>query len=288
MARLASMEAMQASIAAQAGSVNTGSVLAATGGLENPGGGPRSRATASAAAAAALAAYLKSLSNTETNRYKDNNNNDDLNCKMFPYSEADEKCKGNNAHHAIPDHCWRAGGKLQKMIVNQGKAYREYGDGFFGPLAPLGYLVEVISEDIGTKIDNITPGGTYYHIHENGEPIVDKKNGLAICVTGKGKTLDHGSIHKKIDEAEAALGELGRPKYTTTLAKMQEAAATAISEVTKCDREDLLRQMRAYYGKLFKNAPPESIKLRADPRGQNTSTPGSDPILNDRTGAPTL
>lgn len=86
-----------------------------------PGGGRRNPKGATAVALAAAAAF-KTMANVLTQQYRDNKDDDEKKCELFPYSERDKKCpKGmtdfsTNAHHAIPDHSWRAGGATQKTI----------------------------------------------------------------------------------------------------------------------------------------------------------------------------
>ena len=107
---------------------------------------------------------------------------------------------------------------------------------------------------------------------------VNKDKGLSICVTGKGKTLQHGRIHKAMDKLEDKLGANGNPKYTATLEDMEKAAAESISEVTGCDKKNLKDQLRKYHDDLgFKK--PEETLLRADSGGKNTSQWGRDPIF---------
>ena len=112
---------------------------------------------------------------------------------------------------------------------------------------------------------------------------MDKEKGLAICVDGKGKTLTHGAIHGVMDKLEDSLGANGSPKYTATLEQMEEAAAESISKVTKCDKQNLKDQLRAYHEKQGFTEPDKTL-LRADSGGKNTAKWGKDPIINQRVG----
>jgi hypothetical protein len=239
-----------------------------------PGGGGRRdpRAAANALLAAKLAAAMKTAANVLTQRYQDNEDNDKKKCELFPYSERDKKCpKGmtdikTNAHHAIPDHCWRAGGITQKTI-NAGM--KNAGDS--GGL--LGKLVQHFGMDGTQALDDLLPGGSYYDARMN------KEKGLSICVTGNGKNLQHGAIHKAMDSLEDQLGAKGDPKYTATLKDMEEAAAESISKVTGCDKQNLKDQLRKYHNDLGFNEPEKTL-LRADSGGKNTSQWGKDPIFS--------
>ena len=269
---------------AATGTVVTGGAMGAGGagamgaGMADPGdfpgggGGRRDpRAPANAALAAALTTAAKTAANVLTQQYRDNKDDDEKKCELFPYSERDKKCpKGmtdfsTNAHHAIPDHSWRAGGATQKTI-NAG--LKKSGDS--GTL--VGKLVEHFGMDGTQALDDLLPGGAYYDARMN------KEKGLSICVTGKGKTLQHGRIHKAMDKLEDKLGANGNPKYTATLEDMEKAAAESISEVTGCDKKNLEDQMRKYHEDLGFTEPKKTL-LRADSGGKNTSQWGKDPIF---------
>lgn len=236
----------------QAGTANPG---------DFPGGGGRRdpRAAANAALAAALAAMLKSAANVLTQTYLDNGDNSNQKCKLFPYKNRDKECagKGQNAHHAIPDHCWRPGSGIQKLMSDR-----------FGS----------VGAAMGRKIDDAGSSKNYYFDNMN------KGEGLAICVGGAGKTGTHGAIHTLFDAAEATLGEAGSPKYTAKLGDLEDAAAKAMSLATGCNEADLKKQLREYHDS--KSHGPDT-KLRADPYGKNTTSPTDfnvDPIFRSRNG----
>ena len=216
-------------------------------------------------------AFLKSLENIGTNHYNDNQDNDNQDCELFPYSERDEKCKGKNAHHVIPDHCWRTtpgvGAKLLAMI------------------AP----------DTEAAIAKAT-GQYYYPVQE--DPIskqetgMDRDSGLCICVSGEGKTLKHGAIHAIFDDAEKALGQKGNPQWTAKLDDMENEAVKAIATVTGCDPAAMKRRLREYHNSRRLKEDPNDPRagdttdtmVRADPSGRNTGVGKGDPVINHRSG----
>lgn len=275
------------------GGMAEGAVLTGAGGMpamgagagpvdpDVPGGArrPGRRGAVVTATATALGVGAKSIANVATQVYRDNQDNEDKKCLLFPYSERAEKCpKGTgelttNAHHAIPDHCWRTGGVTQKTI-NTG--LKEAGN----TETLIGKMAEHYGMQATQKLDDLLPGGDYYYSQ------MDKEKSLAICVTGKGKKLQHGDIHKQMDRLEDALGAKSKPQYTATLGQMEEAAAESISNVTGCDKQDLINQMRKYHDTM--KLDPDKTILRADSGGKNTSEWGKDPILGSRTGADQL
>ncbi len=158
-------------------------------------------------------------------------------CRLRKFSEG---CpSGQTAHHCVPDHCFRKSGE-------NGKYY---------------------------------PGA------------VQHADGLCVCVTGSTKTssitgkrisrknfksdtehaanlAQHGRIHLKFDKLEQNLGTEGNPVNSTTLGKLEDAAADVVSEVTGCDRNDLKKQLRDYHKS---NNLPAKTPLRADPFGRRPS-----------------
>lgn len=115
---------------------------------------------------------------------------------------------------------------------------------------------------------------------------VEHKDGLSICVTGKDKSIgQHKRIHRKFDAREADLGNKGNPRHSAKLGDLENAAADVASEVTKCDRDDLKKQLRAHHKKRGLGA---NTLLRADPGGQKTPPPFNKMGTNQATasGAP--
>lgn len=201
--------------------------------------------------------------NVDTNRYQDNKNDkDDGKCKLFPYKERKTKCPKGNAHHAVPDHCWRMGSAT----------YLSLGRAMTGPFSRTA-IGDIAAQKFEESMSN---DGKYYFSN------MDKEEGLAICVEGKGKTLVHGAIHETFDAEEKKLGEAGNPKWTTQLGKLEDKAAESIAAETGCDPQDLKKQMRDYHqGKGFK----EDTMLRADPYGKNTTSMTDfkiDPVMKSR------
>ena len=133
-------------------------------------------------------------------------------------------------------------------------------------------MVEGFGMSATQSLDDMLPGDDYYYSQ------MDKEKGLAICVTGNGKSLQHGDIHKLMDSLEDKLGAKGKPMYTATLEDMEDAAAESISRVTGCNKQNLKDQFREYHNKLGFTEP-QKILLRADSGGKNTSLWGKDPII---------
>ncbi len=136
-----------------------------------------------------LAAALKSIENLMTNRYRDHEAPEDQNCELFPYRERKTKCPNGNAHHVVPDHCWRMGSGIQKLLP----AMRA-----------------------SAELDDALPHSEGACYHKN----MQKADGLSICVDGKGKTGTHGKIHDVFDPAELALGQKGNPPYTSQAGRL--------------------------------------------------------------------
>ncbi|MFZ6675228.1 hypothetical protein [Undibacterium sp. Xuan67W] len=217
---------------------------------------------------------LRTTENVGTNRHKDNKEDKDENkCILFAYKERKTKCPKGNAHHAIPDHCWRMG---NSVYLSLGRAAAK--------MMPIpGKLGEAVADKAAqTFEESMVDAGRYYH------PKMDKQEGLSICVEGAGKTLVHGAIHTLFDAEEKKLGEAGNPKWTAKLGDLEDKAAESMALETGCDKDDLKNQMRAYHQKKDLD---EKKLLRADPFGKNTTSMTNfeiDPILKmkmpDHTG----
>jgi len=195
--------------------------------------------------------------NVDTNRYQDNKNDkDDKKCKLFPYKERKTKCPGgdDNAHHAIPDHCWRMGNSVYLGLAKSAVKLLPW------PLS--GEAVQNVASQAFEESKSYDQSKYYY-------PKMNKEEGLAICVEGKGKSGVHGLIHTAFDKEEYRLGEAGDPKWTAKLGDLEDRAAASIAAETGCDPVDLKKQLRDYHQE--KNLGEDS-KLRADPFGKNTTS----------------
>lgn len=259
-------QAMTAQQAAMAGSAGVAGV-ATGGGLTAaqaeavgvaPGGGRRNPNLIGPGAG--MMAILKAIENIRTNKYKDHQTPDDQNCELFPYKDRKTKCPNGNAHHVIPDHCWRAGSGIQKLLP---------------------------SIRANADLDDLLPhdNGSYYYANMN------KDEGLSICVDGKGKTGTHGVIHGLFDPVELMIGESAKPPaplYTAKLGDLEDAAAKAVFLATGCSEQNIKQQLRNYHnGKALG----ENTMLRADPFGKNTTSPTdftADPVIRSRTGGDKL
>lgn len=204
----------------------------------------------------------RTTDNIITNRMLDNKEpDDDPKCILYPYRERKEKCPNNASHHAIPDHCWRMG---NSVLLALGKGATSW-------------MPEAMSDKLAQEFEeSMSHDGKYYYDKMN------KEEGLAICVTGAGKTLDHGKIHALFDEGEKKLGENGIPQWTATLGDLEDLAADAIAATTGCDRKKMKDQLRKYHQAKSLE---EKFHLRADPFGKNTTSMtnyGIDPIIRMR------
>jgi hypothetical protein len=202
-----------------------------------------------------------STENVGTNRYSDNQDNNNQDCELFPYKDRKKKCDGKNAHHAVPDHCWRTTPGMQSTLAD---TY-----GIVGALA-------------GAAIDKVA-GSYYYPVKKDpisgNETGMNQDSGLAICVSGQGKTLKHGAIHQIFDKEETRLGENGDPKWTAKLGDLEDAAAKSIADATGCDKAYIKSQLRQYHESRDLKS---DALLRADPSGKNTGIGKGDPVINSR------
>lgn len=199
--------------------------------------------------------FFRTRDNISTNRNQDNEKNkDEQNCKLFEYRHRKTQCPNGNAHHAIPDHCWRMG---NSVYLSLGRAA--------GNMLPLpGALKTAAADKIAqTFEESMVESGRYYHAN------MGKQDGLSICVEGAGKTLIHGAIHTLFDDAEKKLGETGDPKWTAKLGNLEDAAAETISKETGCNKEDIKKQLKTYH--VGKNLGEDTL-LRADPFGKKTTS----------------
>jgi len=224
--------------AAAAGTGSAMGAVGAAGGQYPDDRRPGSGGPGMIGPSAGMAAILKAIENLMTNRYKDHEQPDKPNCELFPYKDRKTKCsgKGQASHHVIPDHCWRPGSGIQKLIP---------------------------SDRMGAEIDDMLTHDNYYYQNMN------KAEGLSICVDGGGKTGTHGVIHGLFDPAEAAIGKIGKPPFTGKLGDLEDAAAKAVSLATGCPEASIKTQLREYHNT---KALDEGKMLRADPFGKNTTS----------------
>lgn len=184
---------------------------------------------------------LRDMSNVETNRYKDNKNDkDNPKCKIFRYGDKDKECPDGQAHHIVPDRCWRAPGK--RGAINTG--------------------VELIDDAVDDLLQEVLPwrkGGYYY-----GEKM-DEKKGWAICVTKK----QHDAIHFIHNRQEKLLGENGDPKWVATLGQLENIGADAVSEVTGCNRDAIKKKLQEEHENVGLQ---QNTLVRADPSGRSGLT----------------
>ena len=198
---------------------------------------------------------LKLLENLLTNRYKDNKDSDDgPNCKLFPYSEKNQECKGGKAHHIVPDRCWRSPGSRGKWTS----------------IPPLDAVIDDTIQDL-PGIGKLWKGGYY-------STKMDEGKGMCICVTGE----QHKAIHAMHDTAEKIIGDNAKPKFITTLKVEEELGARAVSAATGCSEATIAEKLRQYHDA---NSLPGDTKVRADPYGQSDLTIDNfNSIVNIRTG----
>lgn len=94
---------------------------------------------------------------------------------------------------------------------------------------------------------------------------ITEGQGLVVCVTGKGRQLQHGQIHSYYDKKERVLGKVSNPKGVTTLEKLELIGAISVSKVLKCNKAILLAELRTYH--LGYGMGPD-FKVTADPTGK--------------------
>lgn len=184
----------------------------------------------------------KLLENLLTNRYKDNKEDDDSpKCKLFPYKDKKQECKGGKAHHVVPDRCWRSPGTR----------------GQWTNIPPIDAVIDDAMQEL-PGIGKLWKGGYY-------STKMDEGNGLAICVTG----AQHDAIHGMHDKAEKIIGDNANPKYTATLRQEEELGARAVSAATGCSEAAIARKLKEYHE--ARGLPGDTI-VRADPYGQSGLT----------------
>ncbi len=94
---------------------------------------------------------------------------------------------------------------------------------------------------------------------------ITEGQGLVVCVTGKGRQLQHGQIHSYYDKKERVLGKVSTPKGVTTLEKLELIGAFSVSKVLKCNKAILLAELRAYHAGYGMGP---DFKVTADPTGK--------------------
>lgn len=246
------------------GGMAEGAVITGAGGMQSragvagggmdpdyPGRGPSPRDLVNAA----LAAKLASLANTLTQTYKDNQDNNNKNCKTFTYNKKGTECKGGKAHHMVPDRAWRSPGTR----------------GEWTSIPPIDAKLSDLRESI-PGIGKLYKGGYYYSNMDEGK-------GLCICLTGD----DHDKVHAIYDEIEKVAGLSNKPQYTAKLQQLEELAAKTISAVTGCNEEKLKEDLKNHHESLGFS---EDTLVRADPRGASglTIEKFSDLVFNKTPG----
>lgn len=139
----------------------------------------------------------------------------------------------------------------------------------------------------GSGSPNCCPGKTGHHLvpvhcfmppgarKAGGQPYSDWPNydgnsAPTVCVEGGSKTLEHGELHEKFDDAEDSHLVDGKAG-TWTYKEARDEAAKILNEVMGCDEECTKAQLDASHRKACKsNGDLGNSALRADSTGKRT------------------
>lgn len=165
-------------------------------------------------------------------------------CTLSKYKDGC-KSKGNKKltpHHCVPNHCFKERGVHGAYYPGA----LAYGDGLCICVQGTTKATHKTTGESVSHWDYATYGQHYHALAE------------------------HGRIHAKFDEWEAALGSRSKPANTATLGQLEGAAARVIAEVTGCDAKYIHKQLRDYHQN---NGLPAETRLRADPGGRKRNPP---------------